>query len=59
MKASKECRLFSEYRLLYTSTEEIPNTLKFMIQLKDKINLSSLSFALNQVKLRFFIFVSN
>ena len=53
MKASKECRLFSEYRLLYTSTEEIPNTLKFMIQLKDKINLSSLSFALNQVKLRF------
>ena len=53
MKAYKECRLFSEYRLLYTSTEEIPNTLKFMIQLKDKINLSSLSFALNQVKLRF------
>ena len=53
MKASKECRLFSEYRLLYTSTEEIPNTLKFMIQLKDKINLSSLSFALNQVKLRY------
>ena len=53
MEDSKECRLFSEYRLLYTSTEEIPNTLKFMIQLKDKINLSSLSFALNQVKLRF------
>ena len=53
MEDSKECRLFSEYRLLYTSTEEIPNTLKFMIQLKDKINLSSLSFALNQVKLRY------
>ena len=53
MKGSKECRLFSEYRLLYTSTEEIPNTLKFMIQLKDKINLSSLSFALNQIKLRY------
>ena len=53
MEDSKECRLFSEYRLLYTSTEEIPNTLKFMIQLKDKINLSSLSFASNQIKLRY------
>ena len=53
MKDFKECRLFSEYRLFYTSTEEIPNTMRFMIQLKDKINLSSLSLAINQVKKRY------
>ena len=53
MENLKECRLFSEYRLLYTSTDEIPNTFKFMIQLKDKINLSSLAFAINQVRLRY------
>ena len=53
MENLKECRLFSEYRLLYTSTDEIPNTFKFMIQLKDKINLSSLTFAINQVRLRY------
>ena len=53
MENSKKCRLFSEYRLLYTSTEEIPNTIKFMIQLKDKINLSSLAFAINQIRLRY------
>ena len=53
MKDFKECRLFSEYRLLYASTDDIPNTMRFMVQLKDKINLSSLSFAINQVKLRY------
>ena len=53
MKDFKKSRLFSEYRLLYTSTEDFPNTVRFMVQVKDKINLSSLSFAINQVKLRY------
>ena len=53
MKDFKEYRLFSEYRLLYTSTEEMSNTMRFMLQLKDKINISSLSFAINQVKIRY------
>ena len=53
MKDFKEYRLFSEYRLLYTSTEEMSNTMRFMLQLKDKINISSLSFAINQIKIRY------
>ena len=53
MKDFKECRLFSEYRLLYASTDDIPNTMRFMVQLKDKINISSLSFAINQIKIRY------
>ena len=53
MKDFKKIPLFSEYRLLYTSTDDFPNTLRIMVQLKDKINLSSLSFAINQVKLRY------
>ena len=53
MKDFKKIPLFSEYRLLYTSTDDFPNTLRIMVQLKDQINLSSLSFAINQVKMRY------
>lgn len=53
MKDFKEHRLFSEYRLLYSSTAEFPSTMRFMFQLKDKINLDSLSYAINMVKKRY------
>ena len=53
MEDFKECRLFSEYRLLYTSTEEYPNSMRYMIKLKENINLPSLTFAINMVQKRY------
>lgn len=53
MKDFKECRLFSEYRLLYSANDEFPHTISFLIKLKDKINIQSLTFAINMVQKRY------
>ena len=53
MKDFKECRLFSEYRLLYSANDEFPHTISFLIKLKDKINIQSLTFAINIVQKRY------
>ena len=46
-------RLFSEYRMLYSSTDEYPSTMRFIIELKDNINVSSLRFAINMIQKRY------
>ena len=53
MEDFKEHRLFTELRLLYSGTEEYPNTMRFMVQIKDKINLESYSYAINMIKKRY------
>ena len=53
MKDLKEFKLFSEYRFLYASTEDYRKTLRFTIRLKDPINVSSLSYAINMIKKRY------
>ena len=34
-----KARIFSEYRMLYSSTDEYPSTMRFIIELKDNINI--------------------
>ena len=46
-------RLFSEYRMIYSPTDEYPNTMRFMIELKDNIKFSSLRFAINMIQKRY------
>lgn len=46
-------RLFSEYRMLYSSTDEYPSTMRFIIELKDNIKFSSLRFAINMIQKRY------
>ena len=59
MKDFKEYRLFSECRYLYASTKEYRRTLRMKFRLKDQINVSSLSYAINMVQKRYLIFASN
>ena len=53
MKDFKECRLFSEYRSLYASTEDYRRTLRLTLGLKDPINVPSLTYAINMVQKRY------
>ena len=53
MKDFKEYRLFSELRSLYASTEDYRRTLRFMFRLKDKINVDSLTHAIQMVQKRY------
>ncbi len=46
-------RLFSEYRMIYSLTDDYPSTMRFIIELKDNIKLSSLRFAINMVQKRY------
>ncbi|MBR6289734.1 MAG: hypothetical protein IKR19_10400 [Acholeplasmatales bacterium] len=46
-------RLFSEYRMIYSPTDDYPNTMRFIIELKDNIKFSSLRFAINMIKKRY------
>ena len=46
-------RLFSEYRMIYSSTNEYPCTMRFIIELKDNIKFASLRFAINMVQKRY------
>ena len=46
-------RLFSEYRMIYSPTDDYPNTMRFIIELKDNIKFSSLRFAINMIQKRY------
>ena len=46
-------RLFSEYRMIYSLTDDYPNTMRFIIELKDNIKFSSLRFAINMIQKRY------
>lgn len=46
-------RLFSEYRMIYSPTDDYPNTMRFIIELKDNIKYSSLRFAINMIQKRY------
>ena len=53
MKDFKEYRLFSELKSLYASSENDRRTVRFMLRLKDKINISSLTYAIKMVQKRY------
>jgi len=53
MKDFKNYRLFSELRSLYAATEDYRRTLRIIIRLKDKINVTSLTYAINMVQKRY------
>ena len=53
MEDFKEYRLFSELRSLYAFTEEYRRTIRYMIKLKDKINVASLTYAISMVQKRY------
>lgn len=46
-------RLFSEYRMIFSITDDYPNTMRFIIELKDNIKFSSLRFAINMIQKRY------
>lgn len=46
-------RLFSEYRMIYSLTDDYPSTMRFIIELKDNIKFSSLRFAINMIQKRY------
>ena len=46
-------RLFSEYRMIYSLTDDYPSTMRFIIELKNNIKFSSLRFAINMVQKRY------
>ena len=53
MEDFKEYRLFSELRSLYSFTDEYRRTIRYMIKLKDKINVPSLTYAINMIQKRY------
>ena len=46
-------RLFSEYRMIYSLTDDYPSTMRFIIELKNDTKFSSLRFAINMVQKRY------
>ena len=46
-------RLFSEYRMIYSPNDDYPNTMRFIIELKDNTKFLSLRFAINMVQKRY------
>ena len=53
MEDFKNYRLFSELRSLYASSEDYRRTMRISFRLKDKINVTSLTYAINMVQKRY------
>ena len=53
MEDVKNQRLFSELRSLYAASEDYRRTMRISFRLKDKINVTSLTYAINMVQKRY------
>ena len=53
MEDFKNYRLFSELRSLYSASEDYRRTMRISFRLKDKINVTSLTYAINMVQKRY------
>ena len=53
MEDLKNYRLFSELRSLYAASEDYRRTMRISFRLKDKINVTSLTYAINMVQKRY------
>ena len=53
MEDFKNQRLFSELRSLYAASEDYRRTMRISFRLKDKINVTSLTYAINMVQKRY------
>lgn len=53
MEDFKNYRLFSELRSLYAASEDYRRTMRISFRLKDKINVTSLTYAINMVQKRY------